>query len=792
MNDRFTERAKSSLTKACELAKALGHTYIGTEHLLLSLVANESSSAEFLLRKHKISPRELEEIVKDYSGVGIASEVGSEDMTPRCKRILERANVAAIKYNSALIGTEHILYAICEERDCIAYKLLKKMGANPVSIRDEALTMIKSRATVGEDKRMGELTVLRQYGKDFTELARRGRFDPVVGRDAETDRLIRVLSRKNKNNPCLIGEAGVGKSAVVEGLAMRIANGDVPDALKDKVIISVDLTSMVAGAKYRGDFEERIKNIVQEAIRNKSVILFIDELHTIVGAGAAEGAIDASNILKPQLSRGELQLIGATTYAEYRRYIEKEPALERRFQPIVIEEPDENAAFNMLMGIKERYESYHKVRISEELIKECISLSMKYINDRFLPDKAIDVLDEVCSLVRAENSSKTILTNDNIRQKLPQFEIDLRAGEIEHAIEACRADMLSECSDGFENFPYVTLYDVKRVISEMSGVDILNIRSRVDYDEIERNLCETIIGQEEAVGRIISTLKRNEIGLCGVDRPRGAFLFIGESGVGKTALASAISSELFQGRASLLRFDMSEYAERHTVSKLIGAPPGYAGYESGGVLTDSVRKRPHSVVLFDEIEKADKEVQNLFLQIADHGYLTDGSGRRISFKNTIIIMTSNIPNLYRGHRIGLLPRDEEDTSLRLGANKMFSEEFLSRFDDILYFRRLGRLELARIAEVRLNTLSSRLKRSNVRLLYDKSIPEHIADAVYPGAGGARGALRYISSKIETAISDLVLVNSVPFTITLGIKEGEVCVKSVSGSADAEDELLISK
>ena len=577
-----------------------------------------------------------------------------------------------------------------------------------------------------------------------------------------------MLCRKNKNNPCLVGEAGVGKSAIIEGLAARIAKGEVPEKLRGKSIISVDLTSMVAGAKYRGDFEERIKNIVKEASRGSSVILFIDEIHTIVGAGAAEGAIDASNILKPQLSRGDLQVIGATTYAEYRKYIEKDPALERRFQPITVEEPDEEATVEMIRGIRERYEKHHGVIISDEVINECVALSIRYINDRFLPDKAIDVLDESCALVSSrgvESDNKINNAEEILRQILKDKEMAVRNREFALALEIkerekeIRAELetLRE-SPTLHDLPAVGISDVRYIVSEMSGVDVSDVRTSIDYDIIESRLKSRILGQDHIIERIILTLKRNRLGLIGNERPRGTFLFLGESGVGKTALAAALADELFNSGTALLRFDMSEYSEKHTVSKLIGAPPGYAGYDSGGALTDEVRKKPHSVILFDEIEKADREIQNLFLQIADYGFLTDSSGRRVSFRNTYIIMTSNITtknSSTHGH-LGFVEQYGEASALTEALSRHFPVEFINRFDEILEFDSLDAATLLMITEHRLNKLKEMLALKGVVLLYDSAVAHLIAEAADTKKTGARALIRYIGKKIENPISDLLV------------------------------------
>ena len=789
MNERFTERASYSLSHCIEVSRKLGHTYIGSEHLLLSLLETDACEAARILNKHKISADAFAALVREYSGTGIESKVTADDMTPRCKKILEASNSNAAKFGSRVIGTEHILYSIIDENDCIALKLLRAYGANLSVIKEDIGLLLKSKAQdVGV--RIPDMPTLKQYGKNFTEMAAMDKFDPVIGRDRETERLIRVLGRKNKNNPCLVGEAGVGKSAIVEGLAMRIARGDVPQALKNKVIISVDLTSMVAGAKYRGDFEERIKNIVKEATRDKSIILFIDEIHTIVGAGAAEGAIDASNILKPQLSRGEIQVIGATTFDEYRRYIEKDPALERRFQPIAVDEPDIERTFDMLKGLAERYERYHGVKISEGVIRECIELSVRYITDRFLPDKAIDVMDETCAYVAAnarleadysvniDEKIQQIVSNDpskGLRDAVKQLEF----GCVSEDSEA--SDLLAACSVASgDKTPSVTVSDVRYIVSEISGVDISGVKSSLDYTELETYLNKRVLGQESAVKAVVGAIKRADMGFSRSDRPRATLLFLGESGVGKTALASALADELFHNRNAFLRFDMSEYSEKHAVSKLIGAPPGYAGYDAGGALTEEVRKKPYSLILFDEIEKADREVQNLFLQIADYGFLTDSSGRRVNFRNTIIVMTSNasaVPGSSRAP-LGFVERGG-GIEYYGELSRYFSDEFINRFDEIVRFKTLDEAALARVALSRLSDISNLLSKSGVTLSFSDELHELIAANSIKQKMGARAVLRYIASNVECVISEFLFSHPGVDAISVSYEGGRFVAKSLT-------------
>lgn len=745
MADRFTEKARAALNRSIILAEGMGHTYIGSEHLMLALIEDELSTSGYVLAKFKIKPTQFKKTIIDYSGCGERSSLSSLDMTPRVRKILELSAKASERYHAKAIGTEHILLAILEEKESIATKLLKLIGSDITAIKEELLLLIRQRNNDTAASRNLDIPSLKLYGKNLIDAALADKFDPVIGRERETDRLIRVLCRKNKNNPCLVGEAGVGKTAIVEGLADRIARGDVPAFLKNKVIISVDLTAMVAGAKYRGDFEERIKNIIGEATRNKSIILFIDELHTIVGAGAAEGAIDASNILKPQLSRGDLQIIGATTYSEYRKYIEKDPALERRFQPITIDEPSDEKTRWMLEGLLPRYECHHNVKILPEVIDECVILSQRYITDRFLPDKAIDLLDEACAYV-SSNGNAVITSNAN-----------LNTGQSYNNVLPTTSTLYPEMNVALH--PCVTKQDVKKVVSDICGIELNKVKSKTDYDEIERGLNNSVIGQKEAITKIINTLKRCELGLSDTNKPRASLLFIGESGVGKTALALALAEGVFSTQSALLRFDMSEYSERNSTSKLIGAPPGYAGYDEGGALTEAVRKRPHSIIIFDEIEKADREVRNLFLQIADYGFLRDASGRKVSFRNAIIIMTSNV----KVNAVGALGFSNKNSGRDKTSEILasyFSYEFISRFDEIILFEKLGENDLIEICQKKLDEISYKLKAKGIELEYEESVCKAIVAYSRTAGLGARAILHYIGSNVESVIGETMLEQNI--------------------------------
>lgn len=771
MSNRFTEKAEKALNNSVHIAESLGHTYIGSEHILLSITKESDSAAAIILSKSGVSYEKLLETVKEYSGIGTKSILTPKDMTPRCRRIVENSYRISIRYGAVKIGTEHILLSIMEEKESIGMKILTLSGIDTVNINDQLLTLLRTAEKHFESpkiKKDSTESALLQYGKNLTELAKNKRLDPVIGRERETDRLIRILSRKTKNNPCLIGEAGVGKTAIVEGLSARIAEGNVPAQLLGKSIISVDLTSMVAGAKYRGDFEERIKSILSEAVRNKNIILFIDEIHTIVGAGSAEGAIDAANILKPQLSRGEIQLIGATTFAEYHKYIEKDAALERRFQAIKIEEPTQRQTIDILMGLRERYEEHHGVRISEEAIKRAVALSDRYIQDRFFPDKAIDVLDEACakaSVTGCISNSEFVKVEEKIRQieeektnavKNQDYSLALKLREEEMK---CKSEL--ERMSGFfveekKRYETVEPEDIEEIINEMTGIPLSGITRSLDGEVLKQKLKDRIYGQDEAINSLVMAVMRNESGINNPERPKGVFLFIGPSGVGKTELAKALSEELFFDKKSLIRYDMSEFSEKNSVTMLIGSPPGYVGYEEGGSLTEKIRRHPYSVVLFDEVEKANREVLNLFLQIMDDGVLTDSCGRSVSFKNSYIIMTSNAVSGYMGNKnLGFL-QEVQNHAENEKLYEIFSPEFLNRIDSIIHFSPLDATSMIMISDKALSCLKERLDKLGVALEYDGNVCKYIASKSTDKRLGARLLLRVITNEIENEISGLLL------------------------------------
>lgn len=785
MSNRFTQKAERALNNAAALAESLGHTYIGSEHVLLSLSKEKDSVASCALNKNGITSEKISDSIKEISGVGAKSSLSPKDMTPRCRKILENSYRISLRYGAMKIGTEHILLSLLEEKECIGMKVLVYTGADVVAITDEILTVLRTAEKHFESlrgKKDVQETALFQYGKNLTEMARLGKLDPVIGRERETERLIRILCRKTKNNPCLVGEAGVGKTAIVEGLAHRIAFGDVPQQLKGKIIISVDLTSMVAGAKYRGDFEERIKSMIAEATRNKSVILFIDEIHTIVGAGSAEGAIDAANILKPQLSRAEIQLIGATTFAEYHKYIEKDAALERRFQSLIVEEPTVDETVGILRGLKNKYEEHHSVSIDDDAIVAAVKLSERYIQDRFFPDKAIDVLDEACAKATVDSNSSDEISAE-IEEKIRQIEkekdsavkkqnyslaVELREKELGCKLELERVLPISlQKNKGIKS---VTRRDVEEIINEMTGIPVLGISSRPDSKQLSEKLNASIYGQRAAVDSLVNAVMRSEAGINNPDRPKGVFLFIGPSGVGKTELAKALSKALFHDEKSLIRYDMSEFSEKNSVTTLIGSPPGYVGYEDGGSLTEKVRRHPYSVILFDEIEKAHREVLNLFLQIMDDGVLTDSCGRRVSFKNAYIIMTSNAGEGALGEKnMGFLKKE----SAEMLSDKLldfFSPEFINRIDSVIHFSALSRDSLVSVAEKRLTELKTRLSEIGVAMEYQREVCKYIADKTVDKRLGARTVLRTVTSEIENLISSFMVegeLEKISFTIIDG-------------------------
>ena len=738
MNSKFTEIASNALNNAIIIAEKLGHTYIGTEHALLALLKDESSSASILLKKHRITYKSLEEKIKNYIGAGEKTVLNVKDTTPRFRRVIEGAHKISIKYNSEKIGTEHLLYAILDERDSSAIKILTALEKDSSRIKDDVThflkTVEKSYFILSNKADDTEIPSLLKYGTDMTALAKENNQDPVIGRNDETERVIRVLSRKTKNNPCLIGDAGVGKTAIVEGLAQRIACGRVPSELKEKRIISIDLASMVAGAKYRGDFEDRIKAIISEAEKAKGVILFIDEIHTIVGAGAAEGAIDASNIMKPALSRAKIRLIGATTPDEYRKYIQKDGALERRFQPINIKEPSVSATIEILQGLKDRYENFHGIIIEDEAIIAAIKLSERYITERYLPDKAIDLLDETCVNVKSKaNNYECKTTGDKIHE---------------------HPDIITFVSVDNEAKPklYVTKEDVENTVTEITGIPTKNMT--FNAQELEDSLSTRVFGQNNAIKALVDAISRNFAGISSSDRPKGVFLFIGQSGVGKTELAKTLAQELFGAEDALLRYDMSEFSEIHSVSKIIGSPPGYVGFNESSSLCEDVRRRPYSIILLDDAEKSSTEVKNLLLQIFDSGRITDSAGREVNFKNTFIILTANTEKIKKEKAgLGFIEGNEKGINKK-SLETLFSNELIERFDEIIEFSSFEKNSLLAIAKKKLEETSTKLILQNIKLKYDAAVLDLIVKKSDTKNG--RSIARCIVKEIETPIAKIIL------------------------------------
>lgn len=790
----FTEKANNALNYSIESAENFGHTYVGSEHILLGLLKEGTGVAAVVLSELGINDSELENIIRTEIGVGSRTSLSTDDFTPRTKRILQMAVMQAATLGHNYVGTEHLLIAIIEESDSYAVRFLNEMGTSAKAILEKLnSTMgdyeaedVKFSQNGGVGHKPGvnsksKTKTLDQFGRDLTALASSGAIDPVIGREEEIQRVIQILSRRTKNNPCLIGEPGVGKTAVAEGLALKIVSRDVPEILKDKRVFSLDLTSMIAGTKYRGDFEDRIKNAIDEIKKSGNIILFIDELHTIVGAGSAEGSADAANILKPCLARGDFQVIGATTIKEYRKYIEKDAALERRFQPVMVGEPSEEETVQILKGLRDRYEAHHKVKITDEAIEEAVSLSSRYIADRFLPDKAIDLIDEAASRVRL----RAYTVPDDLKgleDKIKKLDAEKAAAVNEQDFERAaklrdeEKSLKKELEDGKKKWQdenekvtgEVTKEDIAYIVSNWSGIPVVQL-TQEESDRLlkmESILHERIVGQNEAVSLVSRAIRRGRVGLKDPKRPTGSFIFLGPTGVGKTELCKALASAMFGDENAMIRLDMSEYMEKHTVSKLIGSPPGYVGYDEGGQLTEKVRRKPYSVLLFDEIEKAHPDVFNMLLQVLEDGVLTDSQGRKVNFKNTIIIMTSNV-----GARL----ITEKQNSLGFSADssaekskerlkdmildelkKVFKPEFLNRVDDIVVFDKLTSNDIEAIASRMLKGIKDRLCDLNIKAEFTENAVKAIAKEGYDPVYGARPLRRAIQSKIEDKLSEKIL------------------------------------
>ncbi len=786
----FTEKANKSLNAAVKAAEDLGHTYIGSEHILLGLLSDTSTVAGAVLAAHNITYADIEEELKRSIGVGVPTELQPDDFTPRSKNILETSVAFARQMGQQLVGTEHVLLAIAREGSCSATLLLSRAGVSMQDIvNDVSKALMGGTANADTDNKDGgkeNESMLSQFGRDLTKLAKDGKIDPVIGRQKEIERVIQILSRRTKNNPCLIGEPGVGKTAIAEGLALKIVSGEVPELLKDKKIYSLDLTGMVAGTKYRGDFEERIKKVIDEVKNAKDVILFIDEVHTLIGAGSAEGAADAANILKPSLARGELQIIGATTIEEYRKHIEKDAALERRFQPVMVDEPSQEEAIEILKGIKDKYEAHHKVKITDEAIESAVKLSTRYIGDRYLPDKAIDLIDEAASRVRLRSyTAPSDLKELEDKKKSVEAEklsaVNAQEFERAAALRDEERKLDKEIKDKKENWhdmagkshDEVTPADIADIVSSWTGVPVTQL-STEESDRLlhmEDELHRRIVGQDEAVEAVSRAIRRGRVGLKDPKKPIGSFIFLGPTGVGKTELCKALAAAMFGDENAMIRLDMSEYMEKHTVSRLIGSPPGYVGYDEGGQLTEKVRRKPYSVVLFDEIEKAHPDVFNMLLQILDDGVLTDGQGRRVDFKNCIIIMTSNVgaklisqKQKAFGFAAGAKELEQNEKEIKdavMGElRNTFRPEFLNRVDDIIVFQRLTKENIKEIASRLLAVLQKRVEDMGIEVTFSDEAVSKIADAGFDDVYGARPLKRAIQSRIEDALSEEMLKGNV--------------------------------
>lgn len=800
MEYKFTTRAKKALEIASEISLELGHNYIATEHILYGLIEEGAGVAARVLENSQVTSEKVIEEIEDLVGKedSIQQSLG---FTPRTKKVIENAFLEARKLGFDYIGTEHLLIGILREADSVAIRILLDLNVDMQKMYNEIVKVINEEENnigasaddkgVSSSKRSGKARgsynstqTLNQFGEDITKKAEEGKLDPVVGRNTEIERVVEILSRRTKNNPCLIGEPGVGKTAIVEGLAQKIISGDIPEILKDKRVVSLDISGMVAGAKYRGDFEERIKKALSEVKKAGDVILFIDEIHTIVGAGAAEGAIDAANILKPMLARGEIQLVGATTLNEYRKYIEKDSALERRFSPVTVEEPNANDAIEILKGVRDKYEAHHNVKITDDAIKAAVELSIRYINDRFLPDKAIDLIDEAASKARL----KTYIEPEELK-KLEE-ELEKVSKDKEEAVRNQKFEKAADLRDkektlkekvekeekkwknkNTKSITDITEDSIAEIVSNWTGIPAQKITQ--DENEklknLEKELHKRVIGQTEAVEAVSKAIRRGRVGLKDPKRPIGSFLFLGPTGVGKTELSKALAEELFGNEDAMIRIDMSEYMESHSVSKLIGSPPGYVGFDEGGQLTEKIRRKPYAVILFDEIEKAHPDVMNILLQILEDGRLTDSQGRTVNFKNTVIIMTSNLgARLITDKKsLGFAKNDDEKQSAQKEYEETKKEvmalikrelrpEFINRIDEIIVFHKLSDDEIDKIIIMMLNEVKERLEQQDINITIDESVNKLIADKGIDKAFGARPLRRTIQSLLEDVLAEAIL------------------------------------
>jgi len=790
MYERFTEKAEKAIAYSQESAMQLGHNYVGTEHLLLGLVREGTGIAARVLQSQGVTEEKVLKEIEELIGRGEKTGQPPLGFTPRTKRVLELSFREARKLGHNYMGTEHLLLGIMKEGESVAVRILMDLGVDPQKLFNEIVKILNEEApgAAGEPRSgstYAATPVLNQFGRDLTEMAREGKIDPVIGRDKEIERVIQILSRRTKNNPCLIGEPGVGKTAIVEGLAQKITEGNIPEILKDKRVVTLDLSAMVAGAKYRGEFEERLKKALEEIRKAGNIIIFIDEMHTIIGAGAAEGAIDASNILKPLLARGEIQVIGATTLDEYRKHVEKDAALERRFQPIMVGEPTEEETVRILKGIRDKYEAHHRVKITDDALESAVKLSSRYITDRFLPDKAIDLIDEAASKVRLksftappdmkklEEQIERLSKEKEDAIRCQEFEKAARIRDQEHSL---KNELEKQKNEWYQKnqtkTDTVTEEDVAEIVSSWTGIPV----KRLTEEETERLmkmedvLHLRVIGQDEAVKAISKAIRRGRVGLKDPKRPTGSFIFLGPTGVGKTELSKALAEALFGDENAMIRIDMSEYMEKHTVSRLIGSPPGYVGYEEGGQLTEKVRRKPYSVVLFDEIEKAHPDVFNILLQILEDGRLTDAQGRTVDFRNTVVIMTSNVGArlITEPKRVGFAPGAEDrarsyeemKNNVMSELKKTFRPEFLNRVDEVIVFHPLDEEHIKKIVGLMLENLAKRLKHNAITLEVSDEAKAYLARKGFDQVFGARPLRRSIQSLIEDRLAEEMLEGKV--------------------------------
>lgn len=779
----FTERAAASLEYAKSFAKEHNYSYIGTEHILYGLVKEGDGLAAKILLNQGITLDYIEQEILKIDGVMTTKEYDEPELTPRAKRIVENSIRESKRMNHNYIGTEHILLALMREIDSVAVRILIEANVDPQKLFAELLKLISEDSPISSfsnESKDNTTPTLNQYSKDLSAMAKENKLDPVIGREEEVERIVEILSRRTKNNPVLIGEPGVGKTAVVEGLAMSIVEGKVPEVLKGKRVVSLDMSSMIAGAKYRGDFEERLKKCLAEIKKNGNIILFIDELHTIIGAGSAEGAMDAANILKPLLSRGEVQIIGATTLNEYRKHIEKDAALERRFQSVIVAEPSENDTILILKGLRDKYEAHHKVKITDEAIDAAVKLSIRYINDRYLPDKAIDLIDEASSKVKLKNITEPENVNKLVK-KVEKLNKEKEEAVISQDFEKAAKvrdeenkakEQLAKARKEWEKTTkkdkvLVTKEDVAEVIARSIKVPVTKLTETEgeNLKNLDKVLKKRVIGQDEAVEALARAIKRGRVGLKDPKRPIGSFMLLGPTGVGKTELTKTLSEALFNDENAMIRLDMSEYMEPHSVSKLIGSPPGYVGYEDGGQLTEKVRRKPYSIVLFDEIEKAHPDVFNMLLQILEDGRLTDSNGRVVNFKNTVIIMTSNagIKNITEKKHIGFASKadkekdyDDMKDEVQGELKKIFRPEFLNRLDEVIIFRKLDEVSVEKITRLMLEEFGKRVKAQDIRVEFTDNLVKHISKVGFDDVYGARPLRRAIQREIEDNFAEAML------------------------------------